>query len=107
MNKFLSWKMACMTFAFCAATAIPSPAQTFTSIVSFDTATGLSMGLTPFVKTLPARGKVGKVLKSVLVRHPGSQIFQYVVDRHPEPANARLAAPLARFDGNEVCVVHI
>jgi uncharacterized repeat protein (TIGR03803 family) len=36
-RKLISWKMACIAFAFCAATAIASPAQTtFTNLLDFD-----------------------------------------------------------------------
>ena len=35
MVKLNSWKMACVIFVFCTATAIASPAQTLTTLVSF------------------------------------------------------------------------
>src|SRR5258708_32021988 len=39
MKKFSSMKMVCIAIAFCAATAIASPAQTFTNLASFDSNT--------------------------------------------------------------------
>ncbi len=42
MKKFSSMKMVCIAIAFCAATAVCSPAQTFTSLASFDGNTGFS-----------------------------------------------------------------
>ncbi len=38
--NFNWWKAACAAFLFCAATAMPSPAQTFTNLVSFDGTNG-------------------------------------------------------------------
>jgi uncharacterized repeat protein (TIGR03803 family) len=39
-SKFRVWKMFCLVLMFCAATAIAAPAQSFTSLVSFDTNNG-------------------------------------------------------------------
>ena len=36
MNKLNHWRMACIFFSFCAATAIASPAQNFKTLASFD-----------------------------------------------------------------------
>ena len=35
MKKSSAWKMVCIVFMFCAATAIASPAQTLTTLYSF------------------------------------------------------------------------
>ena len=40
MKKLGSTKMACLVFAFCAATAIASPAQTFTTLANFSSTGG-------------------------------------------------------------------
>jgi uncharacterized repeat protein (TIGR03803 family) len=47
LGRFGLAKTACIVFLFCAATAMPSPAQTFTSLVSFDYSDGkyLTAGL--------------------------------------------------------------
>jgi len=42
MWKLNSWKMACIAFTFCAATAVSSDAQTFTTMVSLDFTNGAS-----------------------------------------------------------------
>ena len=42
MERFSASKTACMVFVFCAATAIASPAQTFTTLVNFNGANGAS-----------------------------------------------------------------
>jgi uncharacterized repeat protein (TIGR03803 family) len=36
MTKLSAWKMGCGVFVLCAATAIVSPAQTFTTLLNFD-----------------------------------------------------------------------
>jgi uncharacterized repeat protein (TIGR03803 family) len=43
-------KAACIVFAFCVATAIASPAQTFTSLVSFDVTNGANPQWAPLVQ---------------------------------------------------------
>jgi uncharacterized repeat protein (TIGR03803 family) len=40
MKKSSPWKMVCIVFVYCAATAITSPAQTFTTLVSFEGTNG-------------------------------------------------------------------
>jgi uncharacterized repeat protein (TIGR03803 family) len=42
VERFSASKTACMVFVFCAATAIASPAQTFTTLVNFNGANGAS-----------------------------------------------------------------
>jgi hypothetical protein len=42
-----------------------------------------------------AFGQVWKVVKDLGVSHSGSQIFEYIVDRDSQPANAWLSVALA------------
>jgi len=40
VNRLNAWKTACAIFVFCAATATAAPAQTFTTLLSFDGTNG-------------------------------------------------------------------
>lgn len=51
MNSISGWKAACFATLFCAATAISSPAQTFTTLASFNNANG-SFSQAPLVQGL-------------------------------------------------------
>jgi uncharacterized repeat protein (TIGR03803 family) len=51
MNSISGWKTACLTVLFCAATAISSPAQTFTTLASLNNANG-SFSQAPLVQGL-------------------------------------------------------
>jgi len=47
-----------------------------------------------------------KIFQDFLRRHARRQIFQYVLNRDAQAANAWLTAPLAQFDGENVAVMH-
>ena len=49
--------------------------------------------------------KIGKIAEQLLRGHPGGEVLEHLVHRDAQAANARLAAPLARLDGNEVAIV--
>ena len=51
-------------------------------------------------------GKFGKGIKHFIISHPLGQIFEDVVHRDAKPSDARLAAPLAGLDGDDLAVVH-
>lgn len=51
-------------------------------------------------------GQIGKVLEDILFAHPGSEIFQNVIDRDAQSTDAGFAAPLARINVDEVFPVH-
>ncbi len=51
MNSISGWKTACLTALFCATTAISSPAQTFTTLASFNNTNG-SFSQAPLVQGL-------------------------------------------------------
>jgi uncharacterized repeat protein (TIGR03803 family) len=51
MTFISEWKAACLTTLFCAATAIPSPAQTFATLASFNNTNG-SFSQAPLVQGL-------------------------------------------------------
>src|SRR5580692_3991332 len=51
MTFISEWKAACLTTMFCAATAIPSPAQTFATLASFNNTNG-SFSQAPLVQGL-------------------------------------------------------
>ena len=51
-------------------------------------------------------GQLGEVGENLVLGHAGSQILQHVVNGNPHPADARLAAALARLNSDKVCVVH-
>jgi|ERR1041385_7797906 hypothetical protein len=50
--------------------------------------------------------KIREVRKDFFVRHPGSQIFEDIVDSDPHPADTWLPAALTRFDGDDGLVTH-
>lgn len=45
--------------------------------------------------------QIREVLEDLVLGHPGGKILQHVVHGDTEAPDARLAAPLARFDGSE------
>src|SRR5947209_8598963 len=47
--------------------------------------------------------KIGEQLRD---GHPASEILQHIAHRDPHAADARLPAPLARLDGDELRIVH-
>ena len=51
-------------------------------------------------------GERGKVSQDLLVTHSRRKVREHIIDRDPQPANARLATPLARLDSDKVRVVH-
>lgn len=51
-------------------------------------------------------GQIGKILEDILFAHTGSEIFLDIVDRDAQSTDARLAAPLAGIDGDELFPVH-
>src|SRR6185437_3277797 len=51
-------------------------------------------------------GQFREVAKDLLVGLAGRQPTEHVRDRNPHVADARPAAALTRFDGNDVLVVH-
>src|SRR5688500_8768492 len=51
-------------------------------------------------------GQVWELRKQLLVGHTGSEIFEIVRDGHSRAADARLAAALARFNRDDVSIVH-
>ncbi len=51
-------------------------------------------------------GQVREVVEDLPLAHPGRQIGEPGVDRDPQPADARLAAPLARVDRDELPLIH-
>jgi hypothetical protein len=52
------------------------------------------------------RGQLGEVGEQLIDGHPTGEVLQHVPDGDSHPADARLAAPFARLDGDQVCVVH-
>jgi len=44
--------------------------------------------------------------QNVGMTHSASQVFQNVIHRDPQAANAWFATPLARFDGDDIGVAH-
>ena len=49
----------------------------------------------------------GKLAKNLRVCHPRSKIFKNIVHGDAHSANARFPAAFARFDGNDVSVIHL
>ncbi|MGA2005582.1 MAG: hypothetical protein ABSG70_19540, partial [Terriglobales bacterium] len=49
LDKLIGWKRTCALFMLCAAAAIASPAQTFTSLFSFDGTDGSDPYLMSFL----------------------------------------------------------
>src|SRR5512135_615017 len=47
-----------------------------------------------------------EVFEDFSLRHARSQVFEHIVNRDAKPANARLAAALARLDSDDIAVVH-
>ncbi len=50
--------------------------------------------------------KVREICQDLLFRHPRREVHKDVVHRDPEPADAWLSAPLVRFNGDSIQVVH-
>jgi len=51
-------------------------------------------------------GKIGKVTEDILVRHARSEILEHIMHGDAQTADARLARALARFDCDDLRVVH-
>ena len=51
-------------------------------------------------------GQVGEVLQDLLLGHPPRQVAKDIVDRDSHATDARLAASLARFHGDDVLISH-
>jgi len=50
--------------------------------------------------------QVGKIRQDLLVRHPGSEVGEHIVDGNTHSSDARLSPALARFDGYDVLILH-
>lgn len=51
--------------------------------------------------------EIRKFLQDFFLRHSGGQIFEHIIYSNPHAANARLASPLTRFDGDDVLIIHV
>jgi len=51
-------------------------------------------------------GKVREIAQNLLVAHAGCEIIENVVNSDSQAPNARLAAALARFDGDDLGIIH-
>ena len=50
--------------------------------------------------------EIGKVAKDILMRHARSQILEHIVHGDAQTANARFAQALARFNCDDLGVIH-
>jgi hypothetical protein len=51
-------------------------------------------------------GEIGKVGQDFCLRHSSGQVLENVSYSHPRSANSRFAAPLARFNGDDLAIIH-
>ena len=48
--------------------------------------------------------EIGKLVENFLVRHARCEIIKHIVNSYSHPSNARLAASLSKFNGNNIFV---
>lgn len=51
-------------------------------------------------------GQVREIFQYLFRRHAARKVFKHILDSHPQPANAGLAATFAGFDRDESLVIH-
>jgi hypothetical protein len=51
--------------------------------------------------------EVREVRQNLRFAHAAGEVFQHVGYRHPRSTNSRLAAALARFDGDDLAIIHV
>src|SRR6266852_5932424 len=51
--------------------------------------------------------EVREVCQNLRFAHAAGEVFQHISDRHASSANRRFAAALARFDGDDLAIIHV
>ncbi len=52
-------------------------------------------------------GEVGKVRQNFFFAHAAGKVFEYIRHGHSSSANSWLAAAFARFDGDDLAIIHM
>ena len=51
--------------------------------------------------------EVREVCQNLRFAHAAGEVFEHVRDRHARSTNSRFAAALARFDGDDLAIIHV